>query len=64
MGGVGWERLLANCCWIPWTGMGYTYDWGALNYPFGASEFILVPGAEYEIVRIVKTMDYFQESDR
>lgn len=49
---------------IPWTGMGYTYDWGNPVHPFGASEFILVPGAEYEIVRVVDTMDYLKASER
>ena len=46
---------------IPWTGMGYTYDWGSPIAPFGASEFILVPGAEYEIVRVANTMAYLRE---
>ncbi len=45
---------------IPWTGMGYTYDWGNREAPFGASEFVLLPGAAYEIVRVVKTMDYIK----
>ena len=45
---------------IPWSGMGYTYDWGDLNSPFGASEFILVPEAHYEIVRVVETIKYIK----
>lgn len=46
---------------VPWTGLGYTYDWGNPELPVGASEFILIPGASYEIKRVVKTMDYFRE---
>ncbi len=41
--------------------MGYTYDWGNQHHPFGASEFILVPGAAYEIVKVVETMDYIKK---
>ena len=33
----------------PWTGLGYTYDWGNPIRPVGASEFILIPGAEYTV---------------
>lgn len=46
---------------VPWRGMGYTYDWGNRQHPFGASEFILVPGAAYEIIKVVETMDYIKE---
>ena len=46
---------------VPWTGMGYTYDWGNPDSPFGAAEFILVPGAVYEIVSVVETMDYIRQ---
>ncbi len=46
---------------VPWTGMGYTYDWGNPESPFGAAEFILVPGAAYEIARVVDTMDYITQ---
>ena len=45
---------------IPWSGLGYTYDWGNLTHPFGASEFILVPNAAYEIVNVFKTMEYIK----
>ena len=40
--------------------MGYTYDWGASGRPVGASEYILIPGATYEISRVVDTLDYFK----
>lgn len=42
---------------IPWTGMGYTYDWGNPDSSFGASEFIMVPGASYEIKGVYKTVE-------
>ncbi|MCG8634594.1 MAG: hypothetical protein MI863_12255 [Desulfobacterales bacterium] len=46
---------------IPWTGMGYTYDWGNPEHHFGASEFILVPGAAYEIRQVKETLNYFTD---
>ena len=33
---------------MPWTGLGYTYDWGGGDKIIGASEFILGPGLPYE----------------
>ena len=43
---------------VPWTGVGYTYDWGNPDSDVGASEYILVPGANYEIKRAVPTEQY------
>lgn len=47
---------------VPWTGLGYTFNWGGdMNQPLGeqgASEFILRPGAPYEIKDAIKTTDY------
>jgi len=43
---------------VPWTGLGYTYDWGNAACEVGASEFILVPGAAYEIKQVLTTMEY------
>ncbi len=43
---------------VPWTGLGYTYDWGNPESDIGASEYILVPGAEYEIHRALPTVEY------
>ena len=45
---------------VPWTGLGYTYDWGSSESAVGASEFIIVPKGSYEIERIVPTMQYCQ----
>jgi hypothetical protein len=42
----------------PWTGLGYTYDWGNAQSEEGASEFILVPQAKYEIKQALPTQDY------
>lgn len=44
----------------PWTGMGYTYDWGSPISRVGASEFILVPGATYAVKQAVPTLKYCQ----
>lgn len=43
---------------VPWTGLGYTYDWGNPADPVGASEYILSPGSPYQIERVVETADY------
>ena len=43
---------------VPWTGLGYTYDWGNPHSRVGASEYILRPGAPYEIERPVTTVEY------
>ena len=43
---------------VPWTGLGYTFDWGNPLTEQGASEFILVPGASYEINCVINTIDY------
>ena len=45
----------------PWTGLGYTYDWGNPIRPVGASEFILIPGAAYTVKQEPKkTLEYCQ----
>ncbi len=44
----------------PWTGLGYTYDWGSPISHVGASEFILVPGAAYAIKQATPTLPYCQ----
>ncbi|WP_188857207.1 hypothetical protein [Marinobacterium nitratireducens] len=43
---------------VPWTGLGYTYDWGNPDTEVGASEFILMPGAPYEIKSVTPTAHY------
>ncbi|MBS0588043.1 MAG: hypothetical protein JSS37_08825 [Proteobacteria bacterium] len=43
---------------VPWTGLGYTYDWGNPASPVGASEYILRPNSAYRIERVVETADY------
>ena len=49
---------------VPWTGLGYTFDWGNPLTEQGASEFILVPGATYEINRVILTMEYGKTEDK
>lgn len=44
----------------PWTGLGYTYDWGSPITHVGASEFILVPGATYAVKQAAPTLEYCQ----
>lgn len=43
---------------VPWTGLGYTYDWGNPHSRVGASEYILRPGSPYQIKRDVTTAEY------
>ena len=43
---------------VPWTGLGYTYDWGNPASRVGASEYILSPGSPYQIERVVETAEY------
>jgi hypothetical protein len=47
---------------VPWSGLGYTYDWGNSQSAVGASEFILAPQSEYNIERVVATEDYCKAS--
>jgi len=46
---------------VPWTGLGYTYDWGNAECEVGAREYILVPDTAYEIKQAVPTMEYYRE---
>ncbi|MGH8551115.1 MAG: hypothetical protein ACRERU_21425 [Methylococcales bacterium] len=48
---------------VPWTGIGYTYDWTGQGTEVGASEFILVPKAAYEVKRAVPTMEYCSQNN-
>ncbi len=43
---------------VPWTGLGYTYDWGNPQTKVGASEFILKPDSPYEIKQVLTTREY------
>lgn len=43
---------------VPWTGLGYTYDWGNSTSRIGASEYIISPDSPYQIERIVETAEY------
>jgi hypothetical protein len=43
---------------VPWTGLGYTYDWGNEQSRIGASEFILKPESDYDIKQVSSTHDY------
>nr|VFK12433.1 MAG: hypothetical protein BECKLPF1236B_GA0070989_103511 [Candidatus Kentron sp. LPFa] len=43
---------------FPWTGLGYTHDWGNPLSKVGASEYILSPGSAYDIKEVMPTMKY------
>lgn len=42
----------------PWTGLGYTYDWGNSESKIGASEFILTRNSSYKIEQVLTTRKY------
>jgi hypothetical protein len=48
-----------NSKW-PFTGLGYTYDWGNPVSDIGASEFVIDGGARFQIGRRFTTADYIQ----
>jgi len=47
---------------MPWTRMGYTYDWGSPNNPYGVAEFVLNPGSIIYIHKIIPTEEYGKTS--
>lgn len=44
----------------PWTGFGYTYDWGAGDSNQGVGEFVVRPGADIVIQSVSTTAEYFE----
>lgn len=42
----------------PWTGLGYTHDWGNPDDPVGASEYVAPPGAVLRLHALVPTATY------
>jgi hypothetical protein len=43
---------------FPFTGLGYTYDWGNDSTEVGASEFVVSKGAEIRVVRVASNEEY------
>jgi hypothetical protein len=43
---------------IPWTRLGYTYDWGNLNSEVGLSEFVIKKNARVIVHSVTATNDY------
>ncbi|HSR50107.1 MAG TPA: hypothetical protein VLV83_04720 [Acidobacteriota bacterium] len=43
---------------LPWTRLGYTYDWASPTRPVGASEYIIRQGAEVFVSSVTPTGDY------
>jgi len=46
----------------PWTRLGYTYDWAYGSRGIGASEYILVPDADYEVRSVSPPATYCTRS--
>lgn len=53
-------KLIQNTKGYPFTGLGYTYDWGNSNTDIGASEFIVKAGATVTIHNNQGTTEYLQ----
>ena len=53
-------KLIQNTKGYPFTGLGYTYDWGNSNTDIGASEFIVKAGATVTINNNQGTTEYLQ----
>jgi hypothetical protein len=43
---------------LPWTRLGYTYDWGNPDSDVGLSEFVIQNGARVEVFSITPTKEY------
>lgn len=43
----------------PWTRLGYTYDWGAVDTEVGANELVVRAGATVLIEGVTENLDYF-----
>jgi hypothetical protein len=43
---------------LPWTRLGYTYDWGNPNSTVGLSEFVIKEGADIKVFSIASTEEY------
>ena len=45
----------------PWTGLGYTYDWGDPYTEVGLTELVARPGAIVRVARVASTREYCRE---
>ena len=45
----------------PWTGLGYTYDWGDPEDEVGLSEFVILGGSTVGVNSVTSTADYLGE---
>ncbi len=54
-GSYGNDKLTDN---YPWTGLGYTYDWGNPANPHGLSEFVAPVGTEAVLHALTPTAEY------
>lgn len=42
----------------PWTGLGYTFDWGSKDGHFGVSEYVLRKGAKAKVLDVISAEQY------
>jgi hypothetical protein len=49
-----WSRQTDDASFIrgsfPWTQLGYTYDWGAVEEPYGVSEYVIPKSAPVKLL--------------
>ncbi|MEO1691376.1 MAG: hypothetical protein AAFR63_07575 [Cyanobacteria bacterium J06631_6] len=48
---------------VPWTRLGYTYDWGESTDHIGLSEFVLSQGAELEVESVSSINNYCRDTE-
>jgi hypothetical protein len=59
---IQWFRAFKSISYeetgLPWTRLGYTYDWGNPSSDMGLSEFVIKAGANVEVFSITPTGEY------
>lgn len=53
-----WSNIFAGPYPYPWTGLGYTYDWGS-NIHVGLSEYIVPVGQPVHVKKVYNNQEYF-----
>ncbi len=53
-----WANIFSGSWPYPWTGLGYTYDWGA-GIHVGMSEYIVPVGQSVRVAKVYSNHEYF-----
>lgn len=54
-----WANIFNEPYPYPWTGLGYTYDWGSETH-VGLSEYIVPVGQSVRVVNVYSNQEYFE----